>query len=81
MDITIQSENTKENIKNSGKIINGLAPNEKLVYDCMDYEPITIDEIIEKINLNIQDVSCALTMLEVQGLIQKMSGQKYAKVL
>ena len=81
LDITIQSENTKENIKNSGKIINGLAPNEKLVYDCMDYEPITIDEIIEKINLNIQDVSCALTMLEVQGLIQKMSGQKYAKVL
>ena len=81
LNITIPIENTKENIKNSGKIINGLAPNEKLVYDCMDYEPITIDEIIEKINLNIQDASCALTMLEVQGLIQKMSGQKYVKVL
>lgn len=81
LNITIPDKNTKENIKNSVKIINGLAPNEKLVYDCMDYEPITIDEIIEKINLNIQDTSCALTMLEVQGLIQKMSGQKYSKVL
>ena len=45
----------------------------------MDYEPITIDEIIEKINLNIQDVSCALTMLEVQGLIQKCQDRNMQK--
>lgn len=81
LNITSVDRNNKENIKNSENIINGLAPNEKLVYYCMDYEPKTIDEITEKINLDIQDIASALTMLEVYGFVKKMSGQKYAKIL
>jgi DNA processing protein len=70
-----------KNIKKQQKNEISLAPNEKLVYDCMDYEPITVDEIVVKTNLSIQEVAYNLTLLELKSAIQKLSGQKYVKSL
>lgn len=61
------------------KIKELLAPEEKLVYDCISELPITIDEIILKTNTNIQTVQFGLTMLELKGYIKKLAGQKYIK--
>lgn len=58
-----------------------LEPNEKIVYDCISENPITIDEIILKTNSTIQIIQYALTLLEIKGYIQKLSGQKYIKAL
>lgn len=54
-----------------------LAPEVKLVYDCIHWSPVTGDEIAEKLKKPARDISYALTMLELQGLITKLSGNKY----
>ena len=69
----------EQNIEKEKKIIELLAPEEKLVYDCINETPITIDEIILKTNNTIQTIQYALTMLELKGYIKKLAGQKYIK--
>lgn len=54
---------------------------EQAIYDCIKNEPITIDEIIFKTNIDIQTLQYKLTMLEIKGYIQKLAGQKYIKKL
>jgi len=75
-----ENKNIKENenIKHNKKIIaNNLESDEKIVYDCISYDPITADEIAIKTKKNIKEIQCALTMLELKGNIQKLRGQKY----
>ncbi len=61
------------------KIKELLAPEEKLVYDCISELPITIDEIVLKTNSTIQAIQFGVTMLELKGYIKKLAGQKYIK--
>jgi len=70
----------KENksIKHNNKIIaNNLESDEKIVYDCISYDPVTVDEIIIKTKKDIKEVQYILTMLELKKYIQKLRGQKY----
>jgi len=61
------------------KIMNKtLAKNEMIVYSCINHEPITADLIMQKSGMEIAKVLQALTMLELDGLIMKMPGQRYA---
>ena len=48
-----------------------------MVYDCIHSEPVTADEIVLQINVSVKDVQFALTLLELKGLIVKLSGQRY----
>jgi DNA processing protein len=57
-----------------------LAPEEKLVYDMLDFVPIHLDEIIEKTLSDAQTVHYIMTMLELKGVAQRMSGQRYVKI-
>lgn len=54
-----------------------LAPDEKLVYDCMSFEPVSAESIAESINLEVNKVIYLATMLEIKGGIKKMPGQRY----
>ena len=56
-----------------------LAPEEKLVYDCIHSEPITADEIVVKTNMSVRDVQYVLVLLELKGVVTKLTGQKYSK--
>lgn len=67
-----------ENIK---KILDTLAKDEKLVYDCIGLEPISIDKLSLKTNLSVQSVQYLITMLEIRGYIQRLSGQRYIRSL
>ena len=75
----IENEVEKNKIEEKIKII--LAPEEKLVYDGIRLEPITVDELMEITKLNIQTLQYILTMLELKGYIQKLAGQKYIRGL
>lgn len=54
---------------------------ERVIFDLIEYEPVTIDEICVKSKMSIQIVSSILMMLELKGCIMKMSGQKYVRSL
>ncbi len=73
----LKLEECRENEKNSENNNISLAPEEKLVYDCIHSEPVTADEIVLQINVSVKDVQFALTLLELKGLIVKLSGQRY----
>ena len=57
----------------------GVASDEDLVYDCISFEPISVDEICVRTNLKIQNVQYALLVLELQGRVQKLSAQRYIR--
>ncbi|MCL1995810.1 MAG: DNA-processing protein DprA [Defluviitaleaceae bacterium] len=59
-----------------------LAPEEKLVYDyivAQETAPVTVDEIIAKIDIPIPQVNYALTMLELNELVERLPGGRYTK--
>lgn len=58
-----------------------LAPDEKLVYDCISLVPISVEEIILKLNSQYQIINYVLTILEIKGLIIKLSGQRYIRYM
>lgn len=72
---------TKKELKNSEKEILPLAKDEKMVYDCISYEPVTADELTEKLNMDAKTVAYLLTMLELRGCIKRLSGQKVVRSL
>jgi DNA processing protein len=57
-----------------------LAPDEKLVYDSIKFQPIYLDEISDKIDLEMQTIHYILTMLELKGCIEKLPGQRYIRL-
>lgn len=72
---------TKKELKKSEKELIPLAQDEKMLYDCISYEPITADELVEKLNMDTREVTCLLTMLELKGCIKRLSGQKVVRSL
>ena len=71
----------KISLKKMEKDISPLAPSEKIVYDCIDYEPITADELTAKTGMEVKELSVILTLLELKGCIRRLSGQKFVRSL
>lgn len=71
----------KRELKKSEKDLIPLAENEKMLYDCIGYEPVTIDELISKLNMDAGVVNGLLTLLELKGCIRRLSGQKMVRCL
>ena len=70
-----QSISKKSELQN----LESLAPDEKLVYDCISFNPITIDEIITVTGSNLPAVNYILVLLEIKGRIKKLQGQRYVR--
>ncbi len=70
---------TNNNIKTN--TVSTLAPKEQMVYACMSYEPVDINELMEKFDMNTQTITYILTMLELKGHIKKLSGNRFIKAL
>lgn len=71
----------KKELKKSEKDLIPLAQDEKMLYDCISYEPISADELVEKLSMDTREVTCLLTMLELKGCIRRLSGQKVVRSL
>ena len=71
-EITIEKITKKEEIKQPS-----LASEEKLVYDCISFEPINIENLMAKTGSELSTLQYILTILEMNGLIVKLSGQRY----
>ena len=56
-----------------------LASDETLVYDCLNYDPASVDYIVYKTGLNVADVNKILLDMELAGRVRKMPGQRYVK--
>ncbi len=54
---------------------------EILILDCIKKDMLTLDEIVIKTNLNINDLMVILTKLELEGIISQTQGNKYISLL
>lgn len=70
---------SKKELKKSEKELIPLAEDEKMLYDCINYEPISADELVEKLDMDTREITCLLTMLELKGCIRRLSGQKVVR--
>ena len=75
---TNSGETIKKDIISKDSVFH-IAPEEKLVYDVLDFEPIALDEIIIKTNSQPQTIQYILTTLELKGYVQKLPGMRYIK--
>jgi len=53
---------------------------EAKILQVMDYEPIHIDDICNEVDLAIEKVSAALTMMELKGIVQHVGGMRYTAI-
>ena len=54
-----------------------LSPTESKIYSQLSIGPITIDEISSKINIAVPNILETLLVLELQGYVKQLPGQKY----
>jgi len=73
-----EGENNKVE-KSQNNLYLSLAPEEKLVYDCINFDPVTVDFIIEKLNSQANVVNHILTMLEIGGMVKRLPGQRFIR--
>jgi DNA processing protein len=53
---------------------------ERQILENLDFEPTHVDEICHAVGLPVAQVSAALTMMELKGLVQHVGGMRYAAV-
>jgi len=65
----------------ASKVSNVFVPDEyKTIYDLISKEPISVDLISKKLNLNINGVNSVLLMMELNGYVKKLPGNLYEAV-
>jgi len=57
-----------------------LASSASLVYSCINYEPMSIEYIVQATGLGISEINGILLELEINGMAKKMSGNRYVKI-
>lgn len=58
-----------------------LANDENMLYACIGLDPVHIDELLVKTGLGPQDAQYILMKLELSGLVKKLPGQTYSRVV
>jgi DNA processing protein len=56
-----------------------LSDDERAVYECLDREPLHVDQIITETNLEAGRVNASLISLRLKGLTKQLPGSLYAK--
>ena len=73
-----EANNTNKINNNIPKIPPDLSNDEKIVYSKIINKPMNIDELIQSAdNIDAQNISSALMLLEIKGYIRKAAGYKY----
>ena len=68
-----------ESIKTARQVLPADTTEAKIL-NVMGFEPMHIDEICHEVEMAVEKVSAALTMMELKGLVQHMGAMRYAVV-
>jgi DNA processing protein len=56
-----------------------LGKEEKLVYDALSYDPLTVDDVIAITGLSVSTVMATLLSLELRERVRPLPGQRYLR--
>ena len=71
--------NSSSTFEASQHELSDLEPDYKLLLECMSYEIVTVDKLVELTGLTADVVSSMLLILELQGVIEAQHGGKYSR--
>ena len=71
--------NSLQTVNKCKKNKNSLAKEENMLYSCVDLYPVGLNELIERTGLSLQEISSALVELELEGKIEEVAGNCYAR--
>ena len=72
-------ENVSNNKKNAEVIQNNLSQEEQEIINLLAVSPISRDEITQRLNRKIYEISATISILEIKGLIEEKFGLLYLK--
>ncbi|ONI39213.1 DNA protecting protein DprA [Candidatus Epulonipiscium fishelsonii] len=75
----VQKELNK-NFNYTQTIKNSLDNNEVIVYDCLDWQPVSIEHLFSKANFDRDYLDLILMKLEIKGVVKRSFGNRYAKI-
>ncbi len=52
---------------------------EQKVYDCIQWEPVHIDVVVQMCGLSVQYIAACLLNMEMKGLVKQVSGKKFIR--
>ena len=61
--------------------ISSLAPEEKLLYDSLTFDPVSFDSLVISTRLASNTLHFLCTTLELKGLIKKLPGARYVRII
>ena len=67
----------KEQAEEINSAVEEMDEEEKKIYTCIGKEPVSIEYIKDKSGMSLQDVQYILAMLEINGAITKLPGERY----
>lgn len=76
-ELNITQLNLSKNLKEEPEQKEELSEEEKIVLDCIDYEPKYVEEIIKKSKLKANIVERTLMTLEIKGYVQQLPGHRF----
>ncbi len=77
LDILEEYNITLNNRNNKKSELNFSNDDEKVIFNTLLLESFSIDELVEKLEINLLQISISLSMLEIKGLIKKNISWKY----
>ncbi|HJP59513.1 MAG TPA: DNA-processing protein DprA [Gemmatimonadaceae bacterium] len=68
-------------VVSSSKALAGhLGNHERLVYDALSHEPLTVDHLLERTQLPVSSVMASLLSLELGQRVRQLAGQRYVRL-
>jgi DNA processing protein len=61
-------------------LVEDFGNHERLVYDALSYEPLTVDHLLERTRLSVPSVMASLLSLELRRRVRQLPGQRYLKM-
>ena len=61
------------------ELVNKLSPKQKLVLEAMGFDAIRADDLVELTKIPIAEISSILSELEIEGLVDAISGGRYLR--
>lgn len=74
----IEKEKLKKNFEPVDEL-NEISEEYRKIYKIITSNPIEINDIVKLSNMNIKEIMPKLTMLELEGKIKKVAGNRYIK--
>jgi len=78
LDIALRARVKTVGTENNGADRFGIE--ERVVYDALSYDPLTVDQLVEQTGLSVPSVMAVLLSLELLQQVRQLPGQRYLKI-